>query len=131
MGQLIDDLLSFSRMGRSQLVKQRVNLNTLVADAQKEVTTESVASRVIEWQVGRLPDVDADPAMLRLAMVNLLSNAVKYSAPRPVARIEVGVNGAVNGEVVVFVRDNGVGFDRQYAHKLFGVFQRLHAADLR
>lgn len=130
MGRLIDDLLSFSRIGRSQLVLQHVSLTTLTHDAIKEVTVEgSVASRTIEWHVRDLPDAEGDPAMLRLVMINLLSNAVKYTAPRDVAVIEVGVNGAQPGETVVFVRDNGVGFDMQYAHKLFGVFQRLHGSD--
>lgn len=130
MGRLIDDLLSFSRVGRSQLVTQRVSLNDIVTEARREVTSEiGIAARPIEWEVGGLPDVEGDAAMLRLVMVNLLSNAVKYTAPRPTARIEVGANGAKPGEVVVFVRDNGVGFDMQYVHKLFGVFQRLHAAD--
>jgi signal transduction histidine kinase len=129
MGRLIDDLLSFSRMGRSQLARQRVSLNDVVRDARRDVMAHSGSGRTIEWQVANLPDVEGDAAMLRLVMDNLLSNAVKYSAPRPVARIEVGVNGGGSRETVVYVRDNGVGFDMQYAHKLFGVFQRLHRAD--
>jgi signal transduction histidine kinase len=130
MGQLIDDLLAFSRIGRGNLVSRTVHLQDLVREAWLEVTSDqAVARRGIEWQVAELPDVDGDPAMLRLVMVNLLSNAVKYTSPRLKARVEVGATRDPHGEVVVFVRDNGVGFDMQYAHKLFGVFQRLHSSD--
>jgi PAS domain S-box-containing protein len=128
MGRLIDDLLSFSRMGRTALIKQHVNLADLVDDARREVAADS-AGREIVWTIAALPEVEADPAMLRLAMVNLLSNAVKYTATRAPAQIEVGTDGHQNGEITVFVRDNGVGFDMQYVDKLFGVFQRLHSSD--
>jgi PAS domain S-box-containing protein len=130
MGRLIDDLLTFSRMGRTPLAKRRVPLDDLVQDVRREVTAGLDDSR-IEWSIQPLPAVDADPTMLRLAMINLLSNAVKYSAPRTPAHIEIGTNGHHgNGdETVFFVRDNGVGFDMQYAPKLFGVFQRLHRSD--
>jgi light-regulated signal transduction histidine kinase (bacteriophytochrome) len=129
MGRLIDDLLEFSRMGRGQVVKRKVNLNELVQDARREVLTEGVAHPDIAWQIADLPDVEGDGAMLRLAIVNLLSNAVKYSSPRDQPRIEIGTTEGEPGETVVYVRDNGVGFDPRYAHKLFGVFQRLHSAD--
>ncbi len=128
MGHLIDDLLAFSRMGRSALSKRRVQLETLVRDVQREVVIGS-PSRDILWTVHPLPEIDADPAMLRLALVNLLSNAVKYTGKQPSAHIEIGLQGRANGEAVIFVRDNGVGFDMEYAHKLFGVFQRLHRSD--
>jgi PAS domain S-box-containing protein len=128
MGRLIDDLLAFSRMGRTNLVKKRVSLDDLVRAAQQEVTA-TVSDRKIVWTVHPLPEVEGDPEMLRQVMVNLLSNAVKYTATRPRAEIEVGANGRDPGEAVMFVRDNGVGFDMQYAHKLFGVFQRLHSSD--
>jgi light-regulated signal transduction histidine kinase (bacteriophytochrome) len=85
--------------------------------------------RRIVWDVHALPSVEADPALLGPVMVNLLSNALKYTSTREEARIEVGTSESRQGEVVVFVRDNGVGFDMAYAHKLFGVFQRLHRAD--
>ena len=127
MGRLIDDLLAVSRMGRTPLAKRRVQLDELVQDVRKEVSA-GAEHRNIEWTVQPLPAVDADPSMLRLAMVNLLSNAVKYTALRAPAHIEIGTNG--NGdETVLFVRDDGVGFDMQYAPKLFGVFQRLHGSD--
>jgi PAS domain S-box-containing protein len=128
MGRLIDDLLSFSRMGRTALIKQHVNLADMVDDARREVATDA-AGREIVWTIAALPEIEGDAAMLRLAMVNLLSNAVKYTGTRTPARIEVGTDGHQNGEITVFVRDNGVGFDMQYAHKLFGVFQRLHRSD--
>lgn len=128
MGTLIDDLLAFSRTSRASLDKQPVSLSTLVREAQAEIAAQA-AGRTIVWKVqDELPEVHADPALLRLALVNLLSNAVKYTGTRDVAEIEVGTT-MNNGEVVVFVRDNGVGFDMQYAHKLFGVFQRLHRQD--
>ncbi|MGH9349732.1 MAG: ATP-binding protein [Vicinamibacterales bacterium] len=128
MGRLIDDLLAFSRMGRAPLTKQRINLGHPVEDAQREVTAEA-AGRDIVWRIQSLPDLDADPAMLRLALVNLLSNAVKYTGHRSQAHIEVSAAASDPRETVICVRDNGVGFDMQYAHKLFGVFQRLHRAD--
>jgi PAS domain S-box-containing protein len=128
MGRLIDDLLTFSRMGRRALAKQPVDLGRVVASARREVAVD-INGRDIVWAIDPLPVVEADPAMLRLALVNLLSNAVKYTRPRAQAHIEIGTVGGSADETVVFVRDDGVGFDMQYAHKLFGVFQRLHGAD--
>jgi light-regulated signal transduction histidine kinase (bacteriophytochrome) len=127
MGQLIDDLLAFSRMGRTAIAKQAVDLNVLVDGVRREVSMDA-PGRMISWQIQPLPVVDADPALLRAAVVNLLSNAVKYTAAREVARIDVAAEQA-EGEVVISVRDNGAGFDMAYVHKLFGVFQRLHAAN--
>jgi light-regulated signal transduction histidine kinase (bacteriophytochrome) len=83
----------------------------------------------VNWVIGPLPTVDGDPGLLRIVLMNLLSNAVKFTAPRSEARIEVGTTTGEPGEVVIFVRDNGVGFDMHYASKLFGLFQRLHAAE--
>ena len=127
MGRLIDDLLSFSRMGRQSLTKRRVKLDDVVQEARKEVTVNGKDSAV--WNIHPLPEVDADPAMLHLVFVNLMSNAVKYARPGELPSVEIGANGHKPGETVVFVRDHGVGFDMQYAHKLFGVFQRLHSSD--
>jgi signal transduction histidine kinase len=125
MGQLIDDLLAFSRMGRAELMHARVDLGQLV----QELRAELAAPPALEWVVDALPTVSGDPAMLRLVMANLLSNAVKYSRTREHPRVEIGARPAEGGQVVVYVRDNGVGFDMQYVDKLFGVFQRLHGAD--
>ena len=127
MGELIDDLLAFSRMSRTELQNAPVNLDALVADVRHGLDGET-AGRTIAWKIAPLPVVHGDRAMLRLAMTNLISNAIKYSRPRQEAVIEVGSR-ETEEEVVVFVRDNGVGFDMKYAHKLFGVFQRLHGDD--
>jgi PAS domain S-box-containing protein len=127
MGMLIDDLLIFSRMSRTELRHARVSLDALVHEAINGLQGE-MNDRSIRWKIGSLPEVEADPAMLRQVWVNLIANAVKYSRPRNPAEIEIGCN-SDNGELVFFVRDNGVGFDMQYAHKLFGVFQRLHRAE--
>lgn len=126
MGALIDDLLSFSRIGRTALSHSTVSLNDLVHAAQDEVNL-GVNGHDIIWRVDELPSVKGDRALLRLVLVNLLSNAAKYSAGRSPAEIEVGTLPTDADETVLFVRDNGVGFDMQYAHKLFGVFQRLHS----
>jgi len=127
MGRMIDDLLSFSRMGRSEMQRATVALGPLVKDALQDLHEETKARR-IDWRIGPLPEVRGDPAMLRLVLANLLSNAVKYTRTRPEARVEVGAQ-SVNGETTVFVRDNGVGFDMQYVGKLFGIFQRLHTPE--
>jgi PAS domain S-box-containing protein len=126
LGQLIDALLAFSRMSRSELHEQRIGLATLVEEARHELRHD-LKDRDIEWSIGELPEVQGDPFMLRQAIVNLLSNAIKYTRTHPRAKIEIGAT-ETEQEVVCFVRDNGVGFDMQHGEKLFGVFQRLHAA---
>ena len=126
MGKLIDDLLQFSRAGRSELTRKPLNLRQLVEDVRAELESEA-AGRAVRWEIGLLPEVSADPAMLRLVITNLLLNALKFTRPRSVARIAIG-SAASQNDIVVFVRDNGVGFDMQYAGKLFRVFQRLHQA---
>ena len=128
MGQLIDDLLAFSRLGRAELQASDVPLDDVVRSATAEVQ-EELAGREVDLKIHPLPAVRGDPSLLRLALVNLLSNALKYTRPRPRAEIELGTSPGGNGHVVVFVRDNGVGFDMKYADKLFGVFQRLHSAE--
>jgi light-regulated signal transduction histidine kinase (bacteriophytochrome) len=125
MGALIDDLLSFSRMGRKAMSFQQVALGPLFQEIIRELEP-TAADRNIDWHIGDLPVVSGDEAMLRLAFVNLVSNALKYTRPRPQAKIEIGSQPDQNAETVIFVRDNGVGFDMAYGDKLFGVFQRLH-----
>lgn len=128
MGELIDDLLAFSRMSRAQMNVAEVNLDELAVETRRTLEAGAQGRR-IEWVCAPLPTVQGDRAMLKLALANLLGNAVKYTGPRACARIELGTDGVEEGQIVFFVRDNGVGFDPQYAHKLFGVFQRLHRAD--
>jgi len=128
MGQLIDDLLAFSRMGRTELQEGRVDLDLLVRDTIRSL--EAVTrERNIFWEVTPLPVVVGDQAMLKQVLTNLLDNAIKYSRMRNPARITVGCAGTEQERAVIFVRDNGAGFDMRYAQKLFGVFQRLHRAD--
>ena len=127
MGQLIDDLLAFSRMGKVNLHQNRVLMNELVRESIGALGM-ATRDRQIEWQIASLPPVLGDSAMLRQVVSNLIDNAVKYTRPRNPARIEIGCSGEEDGRLVLFVRDNGVGFDMQYSHKLFGVFQRLHRA---
>ena len=128
MGNLIDDLLAFSRIGRAETQKTLVNLDQLVKEVLGEVRQEATG-RDIVWKVDALPPCYGDRSMLRLVFVNLLSNAIKFTRPRPRAEIEIGCADRSKQEVVVFVKDNGAGFDMKYAHKLFGVFQRLHHID--
>lgn len=128
MGQLIDDLLSFSRMSRAELKLTKVDLKQL-SDETIQSLEPDTRSRNIRWIIGELPVVQGDFAMLRQVFANLLGNAVKYTRQRDPAEIEVGcMNGKAN-ETIIFVRDNGAGFDMQYVDKLFGVFQRLHATE--
>jgi len=124
MGRLIDDLLSLARIGRQEPRLQATGLNSLVQEVLRDLKTET-EGRDIHWQVGELPFVDCDPGLMKQVFYNLLSNAAKYSRPRKPAVIDIGQM-SVEGQVVNFVRDNGVGFNMKYANKLFGVFQRLH-----
>ena len=124
MSRLIDALLAFSRMGRAEMQFTRVRLADAAKEALHELRDET-KGRIVHWQFGPLPEVRGDLLMLRQVFVNLLSNALKYTRRRAEARIEIGSQSGPR-EVVCFVRDNGVGFDMDYADKLFGVFQRLH-----
>lgn len=128
MGQLIDDLLVFSRMGRQEMLATTVSLDQLVKGVVADLRLD-LQGRRISWTIAALPDVQGDPAMLRQVFMNLIANAVKFTSTRPTATIEIGADRSTSSEIVLFVRDNGVGFDMQYASKLFGVFQRLHRAD--
>lgn len=126
MGQLIDDLLTFSRTARAELRKTRINLNEIVHNVLRELKLDT-QSRDIEWKIGNLPKAEGDANLIHQVFSNLICNAVKYTRPRKPARIEIGGR-TTGGEVIVHVKDNGVGFDMRYVHKLFGVFQRLHRA---
>ncbi len=126
-GTLVDDLLSFSQMGRSTLGLASVDMGTLVDDVRTRLDME-YTGRAIQWIRPPLPRVQADPAMLRLVWQNLLSNAIKFTRDTPEPVIEIG-HARVGEEDVFHVKDNGCGFDPRYVDKLFGVFQRLHHAD--
>jgi PAS domain S-box-containing protein len=124
MGQLIDDLLDFSRLGRKELEKSMVNMEALVTHVQQELVSQE-KGRKIQFKINRLEGVNGDARMMRQVWINLISNAIKYSRMQEVATIEIG-SSIHDNRVVYFIRDNGVGFDMKYADKLFGVFQRLH-----
>jgi len=124
MGRLISDLLSLAQVGRQALRLQVTGLNSLVEEVLRDLKTETV-DRNIRWQLGDLPFVECDPGLMKQVFYNLLSNAAKYTGPRNPAIIDTG-NMSVEGVQVIFVRDNGVGFNMKHADKLFGVFQRLH-----
>ncbi len=126
MGALIDDLLAFSRIGRAETRMTLVSLGELLREVLRDMERET-DGRDIAWKIADpLPSVHGDRSMLRLALFNLVSNAVKFTRTRSRAEIEIGCSHGASEDVVVFVRDNGVGFDMKYANKLFGVFQRLH-----
>jgi signal transduction histidine kinase len=124
MELLVQDLLNFSRTSRSEMRLRQVQLGELIDEVRQSIQSE-LNGRVIEWNVHPLPEVRADPALLRVALNNLLGNAAKYTRPRTTAVVEIGTCPSER-EHIIFVRDNGVGFDMQYVGKLFGVFQRLH-----
>lgn len=123
-GTLVDNLLSFSQMGRSALRLSDVNLAALVESIRLEMEPDC-QGRAIDWRLSPMPVVVADAAFIHMALSNLIGNAIKYTRTREQAVIEIGAE-EHPGEVIVYVRDNGVGFNMQYANKLFGVFQRLH-----
>jgi PAS domain S-box-containing protein len=127
MGNLIDDLLSFSRLSRAALSKRTVDTTMLVKSVLEELHNQR-EGRQIDLRIADLPKCEGDPALLKQVWVNLLSNAIKYTQKRACAVIEIGCD--TSGKTsTYFVRDNGTGFDMRYAHKLFGVFQRLHRAE--
>ncbi len=127
MGQLIDDLLSFSRIGRREINMTEIDMETLARAICDELVTLN-PGRSIDLRIGSLPSAGGDQAMVRQVLVNLVSNALKFTRPREKAAIEISGR-RDSGENVYSIKDNGVGFDMQYVNKLFGVFQRLHSAD--
>jgi PAS domain S-box-containing protein len=128
MGTLIDDLLYFSRMGRQEMTKTRVDLTALAQEVIREIEPET-EGRTVRWLLAHIPVVMGDRSMLRIVLANLISNAVKFTRWREQAEIEIGSLSGRETETLVYVRDNGVGFDMNYSDKLFGVFQRLHRED--
>jgi len=127
MGILIDDLLTFSRIGRIEMRMAEFSLAQLIQEILGELEQE-MANRGIQLEIGPLPTVYGDRALIKLALLNLVANAVKFTSPRQQARIQIDTGPDREGQTVLFVRDNGVGFDMKYTDKLFGVFQRLHSA---
>jgi PAS domain S-box-containing protein len=127
MGQLVDNLLDLARIGRQRTKPRRISLDSLVDQVLSNLRAE-ITDRDIEWRVESLPAVVCDPGLMHVAFTNLLSNAVKYTRPRAKAVIQIGQL-FKNGQLIMYVRDNGVGFDMKYADKLFGVFQRLHRTE--
>jgi light-regulated signal transduction histidine kinase (bacteriophytochrome) len=127
MGQLIDDMLQFSRTGRLELNFVEVDMEHLVREVVEELKPTFAGSK-LQLEIGSVPPVRGDRAMLHQVFVNLLSNAIKFSQHKEMPKVQVG--GSVEGdEAVYYVKDNGAGFDMQYAGKLFGVFQRLHSME--
>ena len=126
MGQLVDDLLSFSRVGRQELLVERTSLNSILRQVIREHQSEC-EERSIDWQIGELSDAECDPMLMKQVFTNLISNSVKYTRRQESAMIRVA-QAYENGERIISISDNGAGFDMQYAGKLFGVFERLHKA---
>jgi light-regulated signal transduction histidine kinase (bacteriophytochrome) len=126
-GKLVDDLLSFSRMSRSELQIAEVDLNVVLEACRREAVAEA-GGRAVRWEIGKLPALRVDGAMMHHALKNLLSNALKYTRRQADPQIEVGAT-CEPSQVTLHVRDNGVGFDMRHYHKLFGIFQRLHGSD--
>jgi two-component system, sensor histidine kinase and response regulator len=124
MGGMIDDLLNLARLDRRSMDLKMTSLNSLVENALHDLESETT-DRKIDWRVGSLPSVNCDPGLIQQVFANLLSNAVKYTRRREQAVIEIDQS-TINGQLVLFVRDNGAGFNPKYSDKLFGTFQRLH-----
>ena len=128
MGTLIEDLLTFSRIGQSEMRTTEVNLDQFMQETLSDFQTET-KERNITWEIHPMPVIWANRALLRIALVNLISNAVKFTGKRVQARIEIGCAPSGDEETVLFIRDNGAGFNPKYTGKLFGVFRRLHSHD--
>lgn len=127
MSRLVNDLLNLAHVGRQEMKRERTPLNALIEEVVSDMKRET-EGRSIEWRIATLPTVEGDPGLLKQVFANLLSNSVKYTRPRQNAVIEIGLR-EMNDEKVIYIRDNGVGFNMKYANKLFGVFQRLHRSE--
>lgn len=127
MATLIDSLLTLSRLGKTELRKNEVDMNSLVAEVLKELSENQNLSPKANVAKKELPNISGDKQLLRQVFINLVSNAIKYSAKKDIPEIEIGYkNGKTENEIVYYVKDNGAGFNMNYSNKLFGVFQRLH-----
>jgi PAS domain S-box-containing protein len=124
MGLLVDELLNLARVGRHDIKRQLVRLNSIIEDVVSMLQPET-AGRVVTWKIAEIPPAEGDPILLKQVFQNLIANALKFTRPRECAVIEIG-HRAEDGKLVLFIRDNGVGFNQKYGDKLFGVFQRLH-----
>jgi signal transduction histidine kinase len=127
MGNLIDELLAFSRLGSTELIKTKVNLNDLLKEVINNLESD-ITGRNIVWKISPLPNISADKNLLRMVFENLISNAVKYTKKCETAIVEIS-SIENDSEITILIRDNGAGFNMKYTHKLFGLFQRLHGSD--
>ena len=127
MGHLIDDILSFSRMGRAEMQKTLIKSDQLVKEAMNQLQPE-MEGRHVAWDIHPLPEIYGDPPMFKLVWINLISNALKYTRSQPHVKIEIGYNDDKD-DLIFYIKDNGAGFDMMYVHKLFNIFQRLHRAE--
>jgi light-regulated signal transduction histidine kinase (bacteriophytochrome) len=127
MGELIDDLLAFSKLGRKEITFSGINMNALIKSIREELLADS-DERMAEFIVDTLPPAKGDQSLIKQVWINLISNAIKYSKNKPKTKIEIGAYEKDN-LIVYYIKDNGAGFDMQYYDKLFGVFQRLHSPE--
>jgi light-regulated signal transduction histidine kinase (bacteriophytochrome) len=125
MGELIDGLLKFSRIGRTKEVIFRFELNELIKEILDEFSHET-EGRNVKFVIDDLPSLEADRNLIKIVFMNLISNAIKFTKNKQTAHIEIGIHNKTKKTTTYFVKDNGAGFNMKYAHKLFGVFQRLH-----
>jgi PAS domain S-box-containing protein len=128
MSNMIDDLLSFSRLGRKELNISLVNLSSLINEIIEQFKPD-ITDRKIKWKIQKLPDISCDRNMMKIVFENLISNAIKYTAKEEKAMIAIGAKELKDNKIEIYIRDNGVGFDMVYVDKLFGVFQRLHSSE--
>jgi light-regulated signal transduction histidine kinase (bacteriophytochrome) len=128
MGLLIDELLGYSRLGRTKLKTIKIPLNPIIEQVLSEAS-DIIKERDIVWNISRLPDVEADPTLLSLVFQNLINNSIKFTRKKQKAIIEIDFEDNNSKEYTFFIKDNGAGFDMKYSGKLFGVFQRLHTTE--
>ena len=127
MGEMIDDLLAFSKLGRKEVTTSDINMTALVKSIREEFLIQDIENKT-NYEVDLLPPAKGDQSLIKQVWINLISNAIKYSKYKPKTNINIGAY-EKDGQVVYYVKDNGVGFDMQYYDKLFGVFQRLHSQE--